>query len=200
MRTVGLTALVIVLAAACGGSVPATRYYHLATPAPGRASGDVVLVLDELSTDSGYDDERMVYRVNPYRFDYYDYHRWSALPGILVGNYLERALERTGRFRAVIRDRAPEAAVVLSGRIAAIEEIDRSREAWVGHLVVELRLADAETGEVLWTAQFDETEPMTVQSPEGLARAVSAALGRVVARAAPEIAALAEQRRVAQQP
>jgi ABC-type uncharacterized transport system auxiliary subunit len=197
VKTVVLAALVT---AACGGSVPATRYYHLATPAPGKASGDVVLVLDDLATDAGYDDERMVYRVNPYRFDYYDYHRWSALPGILVGNYLERALERTGRFRAVVRERTPEAAVVLTGRIAAIEEVDRSRAAWVGHLVVELRLADAATGEIVWTAQFDETEPMPVQSPEGLARAVSAALARVVARAAPEIAALAEQRRVARRP
>jgi ABC-type uncharacterized transport system auxiliary subunit len=188
---------VIAIAAGCGGSSPPTRYYHLATPQAGRVTGDVVVVLDDVATDAGYDDERIVYRVNPYRFDYYDYHRWSALPGILVGNYLERALERTGRFRAVVRDRTPDAAVVLSGRIAAIEEIDRSREAWVGHVVLELRLADAETGEVLWTAQFDETEPMPVQSPEGLARAVSTALARVVARVAPEIAALAEQRRLA---
>jgi uncharacterized lipoprotein YmbA len=77
---------------ACAGKVPETRFYQLA--APKAASSDnagVALVIESLDTESAYDDERMVYRLTPYRLDYYNYHRWSSAPGALVGNFLEQA-------------------------------------------------------------------------------------------------------------
>jgi ABC-type uncharacterized transport system auxiliary subunit len=188
-------ALVLAFAVGCGGAAPPTRYYHLAPPPPAGsgARGTAVLVLEPLITDSGYDDERIVYRTNPYRFDYYDYHRWSAAPGVLVGNYLELALERSGRFRSVVREATPDAALVMTGRVSAIEEVDRSRDKWFGHLVLELQLTDQTTGEVVWSEQFDETVAMPKQSPEGLARALSIAMERVVKRAAPAVGELAER-------
>ena len=186
--------LLLVLALGCGGSVPPTRYYHLASPPAGRPTGSGgMLVLEPLSTESGYDDERMVYRTNPYRFDYYDYHRWSASPGVLVGNYLEQAFERSGKFRSVVREATADAALVMTGRVIAIEEIDEPNGRWVAHIVLELQLTDARTKELVWTEQFDEREPMPVRRPWGLARALSTALDRVVARVAPAVGALAER-------
>jgi cholesterol transport system auxiliary component len=183
-------ALVIVLSlvagcgsSGCGGSVPPTRFYHLAPAAAAPATalrGDAIIVVDSLDTDAGYDDDRMVYRVSPYRFDYYEYHRWSASPGTLVERFLEQALERTGAFGAVVRTHTTDAAVILSGRVAVIEEVDRKTGPWLGHLVIELRLADATTGDVVWSRDFDVTEPMPSRSPDGLARAISRALDRVV--------------------
>jgi ABC-type uncharacterized transport system auxiliary subunit len=187
-----LLALTLALAAGCGGSAPPTRFYHLGTPPAGHGGGNAVLVLEQLTTDAGYDDERMVYRVNPYRFDYYDYHRWSAAPGVMVGNYLEQALERSGKFRSVIREATPDAALVMTGRVAAIEEIDKARQ-WFGHIVLELQLTDQATGQIVWTDQFDETVAMPKQSPEGLARALSTAMARVVAKVAPQLGELAER-------
>lgn len=184
-----LVTLLAVGAAACAGRTPPTRYYDLATPTASVPPAGPTLVLDQLSTDDAYDDERIVYRTSRYRLDYYDYHRWSAPPGVLIANYLERSLERSGRFAGVVRDVTRDAPAILSGRVAALEEVDVSRKAWLGHVVVELRLIDTRTGDTLWSAQYDESEPLTRQSPEGLAEAISVAMARIVDQAAPVISA-----------
>jgi ABC-type uncharacterized transport system auxiliary subunit len=188
-----VAALVLVLAA-CGGKLPETRFYQLAEPAGKAAPGPgVALVVEALTTDSAYDDERIVYRVTPYRLDYYNYHRWAAAPGTLIANYLERAFEASGKFGAVTRAANPAAPVTLGGRVVAIEEVDRSKTRWVGRIVIELTLTDASDGSVLWAEQFEEHEPLLAQSPEGLARALSAALERIANRAVPVVAKLADQ-------
>jgi ABC-type uncharacterized transport system auxiliary subunit len=184
--------VVLAIVAACAGKLPDTRFYLLASSAgqlaapPAQATrGDLVIALEPFETDSGYDDERMVYRATPYRLDYYHYHRWSAAPGVLVGKFFEKALERSGRFRAVVRDGVP---LVVRGRVVAIEEVDQSKSRWLGRIVLELSLVDTRTGAMLWTQDFEETEPLRKQSPEGLAQALSIALGRIAAAAAPAIA------------
>jgi ABC-type uncharacterized transport system auxiliary subunit len=190
MRAVAL----LVALAACGGKLPETRFYQLAEPTGKTPPGaGVAIVVEPLTTDTAYDDERMVYRVTPYRLDYYNYHRWSAAPGTLIANYLERALEKSGRFGAVTREENPAAAVTLGGRVVAIEEIDQSKTKWVGRVVIELTLTDNSSGDVLWSEQFEETEPLALQSPEGLARALSKALERIANRAVPIVSMLADQ-------
>lgn len=197
MRPRIATTLIAVALAACGGRVPETRYYQLAAPGTGARGGDAVLVLDTLATDPAYDDERIVYRTSPYRLDYYQYHRWSAAPGTLIANYLEAALERSGTCRAVVRELTADASVVLGGRVVAIEEIDRSRTEWFGRIVLELTLTDARTGSVLWTEQFEETEPLPMQTPEGLSRALSVAMQRIATRIGPIVGEHAAQARLA---
>jgi len=184
----------LIAAAACGGSTPQVRYYQLATPPAeaAKSTGDKVLVVEALASDGAYDDERIVYRNNPYRLDYYNYHRWVATPGVLVGGYLEKALSRTGNFKAVLREQTADTSLVLGGRINAIEEVDRDPKHWVGRISLELTLTDPKTGDVVWAQPFEETEPLPVQNPEGLARAISIALDRIAQRAAPQIAEHAE--------
>jgi uncharacterized lipoprotein YmbA len=195
----GLLGLAGAVLSACGGKVPETRFYQLAAPtakapaADGAKDGDLVLVLEPLSVDDAYQDERIVYRTSPYRLDYYQYHRWSAAPGTLIADYLEQALERSGRFRAVVRESTESAPAVLSGRVIALEEVDESPARWLGKVTVELTLKDAQTGAVLWTDQLAETEPLPAQTPEGLARALSAAMDRIAKRAIPEIAERTQQ-------
>jgi ABC-type uncharacterized transport system auxiliary subunit len=182
----------VVALAACGGRLPETRYYQLAptgkaTPAP---STGVTLGIQPLDADPAYDDDRIVYRLTPYRLDYYNYHRWSAPPGTLVADYLERVFERSGRFSGVTRE-ASTAPVTLGGRVLAIEEVDQSKTRWAGRIVVELTLTDNTTGDVVWSQQFEETEPLPAQTPEGLAQALSVAMSRIAQRALPQIVALA---------
>ena len=182
-----LLALLVAAASGCAGTVPATRYYDLAAP-KARAAGDgPVLALEPLATDDAYDDERIVYRPSRYRLDYYDYHRWSAPPGVMIGNYLERGLESSGLFAAVVREGVDDAGGLLTGRVVAIEELDVSKTDWRGRLVVELRLLDPRSGDTLWSEQFEETEKLERQSPEGLAAAITRAMERIVDRAAPAI-------------
>lgn len=184
-----LLALMIVAAftSGCAGRTPPTRYYDLASPPMRTAGGGPVIALDLLNTDDAYDDERIVYRTSPYRLDYYDYHRWSASPGVMIGNYLERGLESSGLFAGVVRETTRDVGAVLAGRVVALEEVDVTPKAWQGHLVLELRLLDPRTGEVLWAQQYEERQPLAKQSPEGLAEAISTAMARIVERAAPAI-------------
>lgn len=185
----GLTLAGCAFLAGCGGKTPPTRYYDLAAPPAAVAKGGPVIVLEQLATDEAYDEERIVYRTSKYRLDYYDYHRWSAPPGVMIGNFLERGLERSGHFGAVTRDVTRDATVVLTGRVVAIEEIDLSKKAWEGHLVLELRLLDTVNGVSLWSEQYEEREPLARQTPDGLAEAISVAMARIVERAAPAISA-----------
>ena len=183
---------VAMLCVGCGSNGPDTRYYQLAEPRPVPGQkGAVALVIEPLSTDTAYDDERIVYRVTPYRLDYYNYHHWSSAPGTMISNYLERALEHSGRFSSVTREANPNAAAVLGGRVIAIEEIDQSKTRWVGHITLELTLTDPASGKLMWSEQYDETEPLAAQSPEGLARALSAALDRIATRVVPAISVVA---------
>lgn len=181
--------LCALLAAACAGTVPDTRYYQLAPPAAAARSGELVIVLEPLATEAAYEDERIVYRTGPFRLDYYQYHRWSATPGVMIAGYLEQALEGSGRVRAVVRELAAGAAAVLGGRVIAIEELDAE---WRGRIILELTLADARSGAVVWSEQFSETEPLRARTPEDLARALSAAMARIAARAIPDITRAAE--------
>jgi ABC-type uncharacterized transport system auxiliary subunit len=192
MRLAAVAVVVFVVGAACGGSTPQVRYYQLAAHAPegapaAKPAGDKVLVVEALASDGAYDDERIVYRNTPYRLDYYNYHRWVATPGVLVGGYLEQALGRTGDFKAVLREQTSDAALVLGGRITALEEVDTDPKHWVGRIALELTLTDPKTGEIVWAQRFEESEPLPVQNPEGLARAISTALDRIAKRATPEI-------------
>lgn len=189
-----MKSLLLVLAlAACGGKLPDTRYYQLAPPEAKGKGGDGVLVLENLTTDGAYDDDRIVYRTTPFRLDYYQYQRWSSAPGVMVGNYLEQALEKSGKFRSVVREMTADAPVVLAGRVIAIEEVDRSKTEWLGRIVIELQLTDARTNETLWTDQFDETEPLKAQTPEGLAQAISVAMARIVDHTLPTLAEITDR-------
>ena len=189
------TPIALFVLAACGGSVPQTRYYQLAelAPAPMPAATGSVIAVEPLAADGAYDDERIVYRVDPVRFDYYQYHHWSTTPGTMVGGYLQQALAHTGKFRSVVRDTTTDTAAVLGGRVLAIEEVDESKTRWIGHLAVELTLTDAKTGEILWSHPYDQREPLSAQTPEGLAVALGIAMNRIVDEAAPAISDLADR-------
>jgi ABC-type uncharacterized transport system auxiliary subunit len=187
MRYILLLALV-----ACAGKVPETRYYQLAAPQQAAAQrGDASIAIEPLAADGAYDDDRIVYRVTPYRLDYYNYHRWSAPPGTMLSNYLQDAFSRSGRFRAVVHEPTESVPVALGGRVIAIEEVDQSKTSWIGRIAVELTLTDTITNKVLWSQRFDETEPLAEQTPEGLARALSRAMARIARRAVPAVADIA---------
>jgi ABC-type uncharacterized transport system auxiliary subunit len=189
-----LLLLTAVFVSACAGKVPDTRFYQLAAPpaASARDGAGVRLAIEPLETHPAYDDERIVYRVTPYRLDYYNYHRWSAPPGMIVADFLERSFDHSGRFRSVTRE-SQGAPVALGGRVIAIEEIDESKTKWFGRIAIELTLTDTATSQVVWTKRYDESEPLVRQSPEGLAEALTIAMNRIADQALVEVADLAVQ-------
>lgn len=186
---------------ACGGSTPEVKHYRLELE-PQRASdqsgaqrvGDKpVLGIEQFTTDAAYDEPQIVYRTTPYELKYYYYHRWASNPGLLVTDALRRGYATTGRFESVSIGQVVGSDVILSGHISAIEEVDVSEEKWLGRVVLEMRLRDGQTGDLLWTKVFEEQEELVERSPAGLARAVSQALTRVVDQSAADIAKAARQ-------
>ncbi|HEY1817091.1 MAG TPA: ABC-type transport auxiliary lipoprotein family protein [Kofleriaceae bacterium] len=195
-------AMLVLVIAACGGSAPQTRYYQLAPPvakAPEPATSSTEIAVEPLVADGAYGDQRMIYRSDPVRLDFYDYHRWSTAPGAMIAGFVEKALAESGQFSAVTREATATTAVVLGGRVTALEEVDVDPHHWVAHVAVELAARDASTGKLVWTRTFDEREPESAQTPEGLARAAGVALGRIVRSAAPDLARLADRAKVARQ-
>lgn len=196
LRTVGATAslaLVTLMLVACS-SRPETKYYTVSPALLEKqdASGTAVLSVEQFTGDAAYEDTRMVYRESDFELDYYYYHRWTSPPAVMISDYLRVAYSRSGLFRTVESGFSPEAAVFLNGRVVAVEEIDIDEDNWKARVVIDMRLRNAKSGRVVWADTITEEEPIDEQEPEGLARAVSRAMTRIVQRTAPIIAREAE--------
>jgi ABC-type uncharacterized transport system auxiliary subunit len=189
-------ALALGASSACGGSAPEVKHYRLDLQ-PQQTGAEVadkpVLGIEQFTTDAAYDEPQIVYRKTPYELNYYYYHRWATNPGMLVTDALRRGYAATGRFESVSTGQVVGSDVVLSGHISAIEEVDVTEEKWLGRVVLEMRLRDGQTGDLLWTEVFEEQERLAERSPAGLARALSEALTRVVDQSADDIAQAARQ-------
>lgn len=176
--------LAVGLASACASTPPETHYYQLVVshpPKPAPASADIVLAIEPLAVDGAYATDRIVYRRSRYRLDYYHYHRWSAPPALALAEYLRQAYARTSLFALVtVEPTAAPRTATLRGRIVALEEVDESDTRWLGRVALELALFDPASEEPLWSGTFLEEEVLPEQTPEGLARAISVALERIV--------------------
>jgi ABC-type uncharacterized transport system auxiliary subunit len=187
-------ALLLAGTSGCGSTPKEIKHYRLDL-APSQAevpAGDKpVLGIESFTTDAAYDEPQIVYRTSPYQLNYYYYHRWAATPGLLLTDALRRGYAATGRFGSVTAGQMGRSDLILSGHIAAIEEVDVSEERWLARVVLELRLRDARTGDLLWSEVVEEQEPLEERTPAGLAEAMSSAVTRIVEATAAEIAAAA---------
>ena len=189
--TATLVTVLALLAAACGATP--IRYYQpvvvdeLLADANATAQ-DCVLSVETFTSDAALDEQRIVYRESAHRFDYYHFHRWSAPPGELSSALLRESVRRVGSFRAVIGGLDPRAALVLSGRVVAFEEVDVDADDWQARVALELTLRNNHSGVVLWTELFEVDEPIAQRTPEGVAAAISRALTRIGKRLATKIA------------
>lgn len=177
---------------ACASTPPETHYYQLVVVHPSRpapSSSEIVLAIEPLAADGAYATDRIVYRRSRYRLDYYHYHRWSAPPALALAEYLRQAYARTSLFAQVtVEPTAAQPTATLSGRILALEEVDESDTRWLGRVALELALFEPNTDQPLWSGTFLEEESLAEQSPEGLARAISVALERIVRQSSGPIA------------
>ena len=184
---------------ACGLStqLPETRDYQLARPPAAARPADPgggMVTIQAFEVAQAYDDDRIVYRASPVRFDFYEYHRWSSRPGEQIADYLREAYDASGRFCAVVRRDMPGGGLTLGGRVIALEELDVTPRRWLGRVEIELWLTDEESGQIVWRRRTSDQEPVRARNPEGLARALSVAMERIAARTAPALAAAARAR------
>lgn len=188
-----LAITLVLFALGCGSTPKNIRYYQVVPPDQGEPSGDLIIGVEPFYADGPYSDQRIVFRESSYRVDYYYYHRWSAPPGLLVSEYLRTSLQNSGHFKTVLSGFTADATAMVGGRVVAFEEIDHDSDEWRAHVTLDFYLRDGQTGVLIWSKQISEEEVASEQSPEGIAKAMSIALGRITERVAPEISRVTAQ-------
>ena len=165
-RLATILTLSLLVFAGCSSTPQVQRYQVTVAPQieeSKREVNNLVLSVEPFTADVAYDQDRIVYRSSPYRLDYYHYHRWAAAPGLMLTDALRAAYGKSGYFSLVTVGGGARADVVLSGRVTAIEEVDKTDDEWVGRVFLELQLRDAGTGALVWSQVYREEEPVEEQ-------------------------------------
>jgi cholesterol transport system auxiliary component len=150
-------------------------------PAGGQARIDEVLKVETFSVAQAYNSTAMVYRPTPFKSETYAYHRWRVNPGNLVSDYLARDLRNSGLFKAVLAGGSAggNTRFLLEGGVEEFQEIDEP-DGWKAALTLNITLLDLSqteiTKRVVFQKNYRAVEPMTEQTPRGLAEGMSRAL------------------------
>jgi ABC-type uncharacterized transport system auxiliary subunit len=193
-RLAAILTLSLLVLGACSSTPTIQRYQVTVAPQieeSQRETNNLVLAVEPFTADVAYDQDRIVYRSSPYRLDYYHYHRWAAAPGLMLTDAMRQAYSKSGYFSLVTVGGGARADVVLSGRVTAIEEVDVTEDEWIGRVFIELQLRDARTGALVWSQVYREEEDVEERDPEGVTRAISKAVTRIVRDSTPKIAEVA---------
>ncbi|MBM4372221.1 MAG: membrane integrity-associated transporter subunit PqiC [Deltaproteobacteria bacterium] len=169
-----LTALV---AASCP-SPPQRQYYGLAYSLADVPSREipryrVSLMIREPDILLAYDREQIVYRFDPFHFQYYHFRYWLAKPQQMIQELLYRHLKHVrlfGEVNLVYQRGVPD--YVLESTIDAIEEYD-SDDIWYSHLAMSLQLLRYRDRAVLWAHRFDVKKEVFTKQPLYVVRAMS---------------------------
>lgn len=122
--------------------------------------------------------------------NYYQSASWAEYPAVVATRALHDALDRTARFADV--GMATEMArpnLMLIGYLNSCQE-NRSSGVGIAEVEIRLELRRAQQVDLLWSATLKQSEPLSGEGPAAFATAMQAALTRLVADAAAQIAAL----------
>jgi ABC-type uncharacterized transport system auxiliary subunit len=134
-----------------------------------------------------------VYREEPYRVGFYDYHRWAVNPRTALTRVLADRIRAASLFESVTVAGSPSsAAYLLRGGIERLEEVDETAAV---HAIctISAELLDVKTGAVIWTGTFSESAPVQRRDVPGvvvgLAVSARTVADRLVASIASELTA-----------
>jgi len=185
-RLVLLTLAATLVLAACGKPPNLINRYILDYPPPvvGRLSPlDTAIKVELFAVDESLNRPEMVYKVTPYKTGVYHYNRWRTDPGYLATDYLTRDLRDSRLFKAVFSyDRGGQARFHLEGNVVDFQEND-APGPWQAALTLNITLLDTDqenvAERVVFQRSYQARETMSARTPQGLAEAMSAAMGQV---------------------
>lgn len=167
---------------------PRNQVYHytLEYPPPkitGLKPLPVSLKIERFSVASMYNTQRMIYREGSFKRDDYFYYKWRANPGDMVTDFLGRDIRNSGLFKAVLPYGSDvDCSFALEGSVDEFLEWD-TPEGWKAVLAVTVALMDPQEPDVTKRILFQKTyraeKPLTEKNPQGLAQAMSVAMGEV---------------------
>lgn len=176
--------IIISLVACSLGGKPAVmvEQYALEYPPPtmqNMSPIDAVIRLERFSVAQIFNHVKMIYRQKPYQYNDYAYHRWRANPGDMVGDSMLRDLRAAGIFKSVFSYRDLEnVSLLLKGGVGEFYESDE-KDGRKAILSVHITLMDTTqkelTKQIIFQKNYRYEEPVTEQTVQGLARAMSRA-------------------------
>jgi len=182
--------LTLLLTAACAGQLkkPARRidFYTLEYPSPqpaGKAPLPVVLGVQRFRVAPTYNTQKIVYRDRNFKRNTYQYHKWRAEPGDLVGYFLARDLTQAAVFRAVFSlEKNLPTSHIIEGTVDEFFESDTSR-SWEAVLTVSITLMKTMEPDIskriISQKTYRARKPCGQKNPRALAAAMSLAMAEI---------------------
>lgn len=170
---------------------PEVRHYALTLTAPEVSSGTATLslIVSPFTARDPYGRDLMVYRSSPYRLDFYNYHRWAAVPAELVTDWTRRYLRESGLFAKVFPAMEGNADWILGGVIHQFEEVDHE-QTWEAVLSIDFWLTRADQHSPVWFQSYTATQQAEKRNPEAIAEAMSRGLENILRRLTNDLAAV----------
>lgn len=135
---------------------------------------------------AAYNNNKMIFRQDNYKLDFFNYNRWAVNPADMVGDNLLRDLQASGLFRAVFsRYVVDEGRYIVQG---GIEEffLRIDQQGKIAVMSLEMTLKDTKqreaTGRILFQKKYRQEEPLAEQSPRGYSQAMSLAMQKLSPR------------------
>jgi len=154
-------------------------------PASPQASSSLTVQVSAPWVAPAFAGERIAYRREPLRLEYYTLSRWAEPPQEAVAAVLTRHLETSGAFRVVL---PPQARLPADRRLAVDVDLLEERVPPVGpapygeaEVALRARWVQTSDARVLASKRFATTVPVPRPDAEGAAVALGEALARVSA-------------------
>jgi len=157
-------------------------------PAPGTAPA---LAVAAPRAAPGFDGPRLIYVRKPHELRHYARADWVEPPARMLGPLLVRALERTGRFQAVVAAPGGVAAGLrLDTEVVRLQQEFTEKPSRV-RFALRAQLADVAAGRVLGTRELEAVETAPSEDAYGGVVAANGAVKRVLEEVAGWCAGLA---------
>jgi cholesterol transport system auxiliary component len=143
--------------------------YALDVPFAPAASGagELTMLVNLPSAQSGFDSPRMVYIRSPHKIEYFSENQWVDSPARMLAPLLVQALEQSAKYRAVVQMRsAVKADLRLDTEIIRMQQEFLAKPSRV-RLTVRAQLIEMREKSVLATREFDVTEAALSDDPYG---------------------------------
>jgi ABC-type uncharacterized transport system auxiliary subunit len=174
------------------GSVRYPTSYLLNLPAPPQAAQSNPplghLAVHEFRCPDYLCGGRIVYRPTAETVGFYEDHRWATSPRQAITESISDALAARSLFKSItVRERGIEAAYVLTGNIARLEEVDQGRDVQAV-CTISAQLMEVRTGSMVWHQTATEAVPVQQRNVAGVVTSLSAAARTVIDRLVESVA------------
>lgn len=198
VRTVdrlGAMMLAAVLLSACG-SVPKTHYYSVTMPAAAPAADSEsagVLDVARFQAATVLRDDRILYYQTPTELNYYEYHRWSSQPAVMMAELVSRRVRASGVFSDVrLNPRTAPGDFQLRGRLLNFEELDYEAGGHV-RVALELDLVRNRDHQIVWSGIERRERAIEGKGVGAVVDALNASAAAVVDGLLPQLLANAKR-------